>query len=55
MASSSPIQNFVADSWMKATWEEFMAIADNPEYEKAKFYYDRGYMRIEMSPVVNSR
>jgi Uma2 family endonuclease len=51
MASSSPTQNLVADTWVKATWEEFMALADNPAYEKAKFYYDRGYMRIEMPPI----
>ena len=54
MASSSPTQNFVADTWVKATWEEFMAIADNPEYEKANFYYDRGYMRIEIPPIGSS-
>ncbi|MGL4618412.1 Uma2 family endonuclease [Chroococcidiopsis sp.] len=55
MASSSPTQNFVADTWVKATWEEFIVIADNPDYEKAKFYYDRGYMRIEMPPIGSSR
>jgi len=54
MASSSPTQDFVADAWVKVTWEEFMALADNPEYEKAKFYYDRGYMRIEMPPIGSS-
>jgi Uma2 family endonuclease len=54
MANSSPTQSFVADTWVKATWEEFMALADNPEYEKANFYYDRGYMRIEMPPIGSS-
>ena len=54
MASSSPTQNFVANTWVKATWEEFMALSDNPKYEKAKFYYDRGYMRIEMPPIGSS-
>jgi len=28
-----------------------MALADNPAYNKGRFYYDLGDMRIEMSPV----
>ncbi|MBO1351812.1 MAG: hypothetical protein EBE86_032600 [Hormoscilla sp. GUM202] len=28
-----------------------MALADNPAYNKGRLYYDRGDMRIEMSPV----
>ncbi len=28
-----------------------MALADNPAYNKGRFYYDQGDMRIEMSPV----
>ncbi len=52
MVSSSPIvQDFATDTWVKASWEEFLAIADNPAYEKGKFYYHQGCMRIEMSPV----
>lgn len=42
---------FVPDRWVKATWQEFMALADDPSLEKARFYYDRHVMRIEMSPV----
>jgi len=52
ISSSSPtLQNFVIDTWVKASWEEFMALADNPAYEKGKFYYHQGYMRIEMAAV----
>ena len=52
ISSSSPtLQNFVTDTWVKASWEEFMALADNPAYEKGKFYYHQGYMRIEMAAV----
>ncbi|MFB2834121.1 Uma2 family endonuclease [Floridanema evergladense] len=40
---------FATDTWVKATWEEFLELADNPEYEKARFYYNQGYMRIEMA------
>ncbi|MFB2939334.1 Uma2 family endonuclease [Aerosakkonemataceae cyanobacterium BLCC-F154] len=46
MVSSS---TFATDTWVKATWEEFLELADNPEYEKARFYYHQGYMRIEMA------
>ncbi|HCF26326.1 MAG TPA: hypothetical protein DEV81_03735, partial [Cyanobacteria bacterium UBA11049] len=52
MVNSSPtIQTLETDTWVKASWEEFLALAENPDYEKGKFYYYRGYMRIEMSPI----
>jgi Uma2 family endonuclease len=44
-------QNFITDTWVKATWEEFMALAYNPTYETAKAYYNRGKARIEMTPI----
>lgn len=41
----------LTNTWVKASWDEFIAIADNPDspanLEKAKFYYERGRMRIE--------
>ncbi|MGA9380082.1 MAG: Uma2 family endonuclease [Phormidium sp.] len=46
MVSSS---TFTTDIWVKASWEEFLELADNPEYEKARFYYHQGYMRVEMA------
>jgi Uma2 family endonuclease len=48
MVSSS---TFATDTWVKATWEEFLELADNPEYEKARFYYHQGYMRVEMAAI----
>ena len=33
--------NLVTDTWVKASWEEFLALANNPDYEKAKCYYYR--------------
>lgn len=52
MASSSAItQVLETDSWTKATWEEFLAFADDSTWEKGNFYYDREQMRVEMSPV----
>ena len=36
---------------MVATWEEFIAMADDPAYNKAKCYYRNGQMRIETMSV----
>ncbi len=44
-------QNFVTDTWVQATWEEFIALAYNSAYESAKAYYNRGKARIEMTPI----
>jgi Uma2 family endonuclease len=43
--------NLVTDAWVKASWEEFLALADSPELERARFYYDDGYTRIETVPI----
>lgn len=50
----SKIQTEIAiDTWVKASWNEYIEIVDNPNYEKAKCYYHNGQMRIEMPPVGN--
>lgn len=49
--TTSKQENLVTDTWVKAGWEEFITLADNPDYEKGKFCYYQEYMRIEMSPV----
>jgi len=41
----------VSDTWVKASWDEFITFADEPSLEKGRFYYDHSLMRIEMSPV----
>ncbi|MGK7923837.1 MAG: Uma2 family endonuclease [Spirulina sp.] len=41
------------ETWVIATWEEYLQAAENPDYEKAKFYYNNGKLRIEMSPLGN--
>ncbi|MEO9124574.1 MAG: hypothetical protein ABI262_07790 [Microcoleus sp.] len=38
--------------WVVTSWEEFVEIADNAAYEKAKCYYRNGQMRIETMSVV---
>lgn len=44
-------QNFVTDTWVQATWEEFMTLAYDPAYKTGKTYYNRGKARIEMTPI----
>ncbi|PZO39820.1 MAG: hypothetical protein DCF19_13075 [Pseudanabaena frigida] len=41
----------VSDLWVKASWDEFLALSEEPNLDKARFYYDQNLMRIEMSPV----
>ena len=44
-------QSVMTDDWVRASWEEFLQLGDSPELEKAQFYYDNGYMRIETIPI----
>lgn len=39
----------LTDQWVTATWDEYIQIADDPAYEKAKGYYHNGQMRIEIA------
>ncbi|BAY83375.1 hypothetical protein NIES267_28630 [Calothrix parasitica NIES-267] len=41
------------ETWVTASWDEYIQIIKNPAYEKAKGYYYNGRMRIEMSAVGN--
>lgn len=37
----------LTDIWVKATWEDFLRLVENPSYAKAKAYYFDGQMRVE--------
>lgn len=50
MVQAPPLITIPTDTWVKATWEEFLALTENPQYAEGKFYYDQGYVRIEMAP-----
>ena len=39
------------DTWVVATWDEYIQAIASPAYEKAKGYYHNGRLRVEMSPV----
>ena len=50
MVNPSPtLQTIPTDTWIKSTWEEFLTFADDPTLVTGRFYYDEGYMRIEMA------
>ncbi len=39
------------DTWVKASWLEFVELAEDPNLSQAKFYFDHSLMRIEMTPI----
>lgn len=52
MINVSPVSpSLVTDAWVAATWETFLAIASQPQFEQARCYYDAGWMRIETMPI----
>ena len=49
-AANHPTENVIEqnlNTWVKASWEEFIQVADNPKYQKYKFYYLNGEARVE--------
>jgi Uma2 family endonuclease len=50
-SSSTSLQNLATDTWVKASWEEFIALVNDSIYANGRFYYHQGYLRIEMSPI----
>lgn len=52
MVNPPPVLHTVpTDTWVEATWDDFLTFADDPTLVSGRFYYDQGYMRIEMSPL----
>ncbi len=50
MVNPSPaLQTIATDTWVKATWDEFLTFADDPTLISGRFYYDQSEMRIEMA------
>lgn len=37
------------DTWIAADWEDFLTFANDPTLVNGRFYYNQGYMGIEMS------
>jgi Uma2 family endonuclease len=52
MVNSPPVLETVpTDTWFEISWEDFLTFAEDPNLASGRFYYDQGYMRIEMSPL----
>jgi Uma2 family endonuclease len=47
----SDVMTALTDTWVKASWDEYLLQVEQPSYDKAKGYYFEGRMRIEMLPV----
>ena len=41
----------VTDTWIAASWDEYLRTIEDSAYETAKGYYYQGHMRVEMLPV----
>ena len=48
MVVSQP-QQILIDTWVKATWDKFLAVTNSSDYQDSRAYFDAGYMRIEMA------
>ncbi|MEY2833282.1 MAG: hypothetical protein RLZZ574_2541 [Cyanobacteriota bacterium] len=46
-------KQLVTNTWVIATWDEFLKNIENPAHVKAKGYYYDGKYRIEMTPIGN--
>ena len=46
-ALENPIATFIPNQWQTADWDTFVAIADDPAYEKATCYYFESQMKVE--------
>ena len=43
------------ETWIQATWQEYVDLVEDPTDEKARCYYHNGKFRIEMSPISYAR
>lgn len=41
----------LTDTWVTASWDEYIQLVNNHLYDKAKCYYHQGQLRIEMPPI----
>ncbi|MEB3886432.1 Uma2 family endonuclease [Lyngbya sp. CCY1209] len=48
MSMNPPCTLSVSDTWVPATWDEYLRALDDPAHAKSKGYYSNGRMRLEM-------
>ena len=46
-------KKLITDTWVSATWDEYLENIEHPSSEKAKGYYYNARYRIEMTPIGN--
>lgn len=46
-------KQLITDTWVSATWDEYLENIEHPACEKAKGYYHNDRYRIEMTPIGN--
>ena len=46
-------KKLITDTWVNATWDEYLENIEHPSCEKAKGYYYNDKYRIEMTPIGN--
>lgn len=51
MAGPITTSTVQTDTWLPATWPQFVAAAYSEQYQGGRAYYDHGYMRIERAPL----
>ncbi|WP_036485660.1 Uma2 family endonuclease [Myxosarcina sp. GI1] len=52
MIATSPTK-LITDTWVTATWDEYLQNIEHPDCKKTKGYYYDGKYRIEMTPIGN--
>lgn len=48
MVEVAPLQT---DTWIPASWPQFIEAAQSETHQTGRAYYDQGHMRIEMAPL----
>lgn len=48
---NTPQVQIPTDTWISATWDEYLQVVDHQAYAKAKGYYYDHKMRIELAPL----
>ena len=41
------------ETWIQASWDDYLQAENNNDYDKSKSYYYQGQLRIQMSPLGN--
>ena len=51
MIKTTTLQPIKTDTWVQASWGDFVEAIANYPFQDSRTYYDQGYMRLEMAPL----